>query len=218
MSLPSSATRRVALPLGVVLGALFCGELLAALSASMWQSRMFPWVATRGFGIAAYVDLFVALALGTWLRHPWQRRMPGPTPATLLRLHVTVVAAAAVFTAAHIVAVLADGFAHVGWLGALVPGRSAYRPLGVACGTLGLYVALLVGVTAWLSGVLVGRFWLPIHRLAYGAFGLLWVHGVMAGSDATALRLLYVATGSLVVVLSASRRLVAEPLIPVEVR
>ncbi|HSP37729.1 MAG TPA: hypothetical protein VLR26_08250 [Frankiaceae bacterium] len=221
MSSPSVATggvRRLALPLGVVLGALLCGELLAALSASVWQNRMFPWTATRGFGIAAYVDLAFATAVGLWLRHPWQRRLPGPTPGTLLRLHATMIAAAAMITAAHIGAVLADGFAHVGFVGALLPGRSGYRPLGMACGTVGLYLAVLVGATAWLSGLLVGRFWLPIHRLAYGAFFLIWVHGVLTGSDVPALRVLYVASGLLVVLLAVSRRLVTDPLHPAVVR
>jgi len=41
----------------------------------------------------------------------------------------------------------------------------------------------------------VGKRWAVAHRLAYPAFVLTWVHGVLAGSDTTALRGLYIAAG-----------------------
>lgn len=200
------------LHVAVTLGALSagCGYVLTRWAASGTSARMLPWVLGRGLGVAAYAAL-VALALfGLWLRHPWRLRRPILTPVAHLRIHALLAAATLVLVAGHIVALVLDKYAGVGLVGAVVPGRSGYRTTAVALGTLGVYVGLLVGVTAALAGRIIGRAWLPIHRLAVVAFGLVWMHGVLAGSDTSALRMMYAISGCAVVAMAITRRLAGQ--------
>ena len=104
-----------------------------------------------------------------------------------------------VFTFAFLVLLIAllagDPFAEVGWLGALVPGFSAYRPPAIAIGTVALYAMLFTAVTAKWTRLLPGGWWLKAHRFAAVTFLLAWVHSVLAGTDGGALTPLYLATG-----------------------
>lgn len=185
---------------------------LAGYAAASWMGaapvgRMLPWVLGRGLGIAAYLSLTALTAFGLWLRHPAAQRLRWPAPVARIRAHAALAAATIVLVLGHIVALVLDSFAGVGVLGAVVPGASGYRPLAVALGTVSLYLAVLVGGSAALAGRMAGRAWRPIHQLAPAVFGLAWAHGLLAGSDSPRLRLMYVVSGGLVVVLAATQRL-----------
>ena len=67
---------------------------------------------------------------------------------------------------------------------------------------------LVIAATARFAGRRGAGHWLAIHRLATLTFALTWFHGVFAGTDTAALRVVYVTTGSLVAFLLASRALV----------
>lgn len=197
---------------GVTAAAVVVGYAATTWAGAHLSARMVPWVVGRGLGIAAYLALTALTAVGLWLRHPWRLRWSRPTPLTQMWVHAALAAVTGLLVTGHIVALAVDRFAGVGWTGALVPGQSAYRPLAVGLGTLGLYVGLLVGTSVPLAGRLLGRAWLPIHRCASVAFALVWMHGLLAGSDTPRLRALYLATGAFVCALSLSRRLARQPL------
>ncbi len=168
---------------------------------------MLPWVLGRGLGLAALGALTLLVASGLWFRHPWRRRRRVPGAYGELRVHAALGSAALVLTAAHIVALALDHYAGVGWAGAFVPGRSGYRPVPVALGTAALYLGLLVGLTAALAGRLaVGRHWYAVHRTASAVFVLVWLHAVLAGSDAAGLRPVYVVSGAAMLALAFTRR------------
>jgi len=185
--------------------ALIAGHFLAELSAPALHSKMLPWILSRGLGLAALVSLTALTGLGLWLHHPWKASMRAVRPVTWLRMHATLAAATVTLIAAHLTAIALDHYAHVGWVGAFVPWHSAYRPTGVALGTLALYMMLLVGATAGLAGVVGGRHWLSVHRLAWLSFVAAWLHGITAGSDSTRLRLVYLLTGVFVVAIAGTR-------------
>lgn len=186
---------------------------LAGFVMSSWVGaapigRMLPWILGRGLGIAAYLSLAALTALGLWLRHPMAQRWQWPAPTTRIRLHAVLAAATVSLVLGHVVALVLDAFAGVGALGAVVPGASGFRPFAVALGTVSLYLAVLVGGSAALAGRLTGRVWRPIHVVASFVFALAWAHGLLAGSDAARLRLMYAVTGGLVAFLAVTRRLV----------
>ena len=193
---------------------LVIGEIAAALAAPSLRDRMLPWIVGRGLGIGAYLDLTLVVLLGIWFRHPWRVRRPVLHPAILIRGHSALAVACAVLVLGHVVAMVADSYARVGWVGALVPGESGYRGFAVALGTLSMYVGAVVGLSARLAGVLAGRWWLPLHRLALVAFALGWAHSVLTGSDLAALRPMFAITGTMVLLLAASSRLAAGPKVP----
>ncbi len=109
------------------------------------------------------------------------------------------------FVLAHVVAIIADPYAGVGFAGALVPGLSAYRSAPVALGTLALDALLVTGITARWSGRLPRGAWLVIHRAGAAVFVVAWVHGLLAGTDSAPLLAVYVALGIAVVVATAYR-------------
>lgn len=174
------------------------------------MTRMLPWILGRGLGVAGYLTLVSLVATGIWFRHPWRRPAPRPDGTVLLRVHATLASATAVLVAGHLVALALDRYAGVGWSGAFVPGRSHYRTVAVALGTAAVYLGLLVAATAALAGRLFVRHrWRAVHRLGTACFASVWIHGVLAGSDAAALRPLYVGTGVLVVTTAVTSRYAA---------
>jgi DMSO/TMAO reductase YedYZ heme-binding membrane subunit len=84
-----------------------------------------------------------------------------------------------------------DEYANVGWLGALVPGMSAFRTVPVALGTIALYAMLVTGLTARATQLLPAGWWLKLHRLSLGILALAWAHGILAGTDTFDAALVY---------------------------
>lgn len=193
----------------VLVSALLAGYGFASLARPAAGSRMLPWIAASSLGLAAYVTMLALVALGIWLRHPWRFRYPVFSPEARLRAHAALAAATLALVVGHLSAVALDRYAGVGWLGALVPGQSHYRTVPVSLGVLAFFGLLLVSVTAGVAGRLTGRRWLSVHRLALPLFAVVWLHGVLAGSDTGVLRTAYAVSGTGVVVLAASRYLAA---------
>lgn len=188
----------VALPLAAGFG-------FARLFAPTLHSRYFPWLTGRALGIAAYLALTALVVLGVWIRHPWRLRHPVVHSETRLRVHATLATATIALIAGHLVSLASDKYAGVGWIGALVPFRAVYRPTAVSLGVIAMLFMVLLFVTARSAGRVGARHWLSYHRLAGVNFVLVWFHGVLAGTDTAALRLLYVGTGGIVVFLTLTR-------------
>ena len=203
--------RPVAVTAAAAFAATACGYAISTMFGASFTLQMLPWVAGRGLGLASYIALVVLTATGLWLRHPVRLRTQRPSAAVLLWTHAASAAATLVLVVGHMVALALDSYAGVGWSGTFVPGQSSYRPLAVGLGTIGLYVGMLTGGSVLLAGRLVGRHWLPVHRLAIVAFVLVWCHGVLAGTDTVQLRALYLVTGLGLTVLAVSRRVMQAP-------
>jgi hypothetical protein len=192
--------------LGLVLGtSVGLGMLLGGQGRTIVHNKMLPWILGRSFGLGSYLALSAAVVLGLWLRHPWRSRFRRPSAPSILWAHVTLVAGTVMLLAGHLTALALDKYAGVGWTGVFVPWDAQYRPTPTALGTLALYALLLVAGTAALAGSIGRRVWFPIHTVSVLVFCLTLAHGILAGSDAYALRWVYVVTGALVLVLQATR-------------
>jgi len=153
-----------------------------------------PWVAARALGVTAYLLLALEVGLGLVLSHPrntseWRKTKQ------VFPWHEMVTVFLGGFLALHIALLAVDPYAQVGWIGALVPGFSGYRPPAVAVGSVALYALIFTAVTAKWTRLLPGGWWLKVHRFAAVAFLLTWVHAVLAGTDGGSLTPLYLATG-----------------------
>lgn len=208
---PSSRRRPVAL-VALVVGSVLATSLGAAFAVSVSMphdpTRL---VLARSAGLSAYVALVILVLGGLLLAHPWSARWRLPSASVRIRLHVSIALATLVLTAVHIVMWATYDRGGVGWWGSFVPWGSAYRPVHVSLGVLGLYAGLLTGAAAALAGRWrLGRVWWPVHKVAVAAFVLVWVHA-LGGNDADALRGVHVVTGLAVVVVGLSRYLAAAP-------
>jgi hypothetical protein len=152
---------------------------------------MVMWYLARGAGITAFAALSVATGVGAFSA----RRGSRPSAAQFERRVVwQYVHRAAALTGVgmlliHIATLLADSYAHVGWIGTLIPFTSGYRPLAVTLGLLSMYALVAVTVTGILRSRFAGsqqtsRWWRRIHLLSYAAWALSALHFLTSGSDA----------------------------------
>jgi predicted ferric reductase len=187
---------RVGAPALVALGAVaVTDQVLPAASPRVQELR--PWIAARALGVTAYLLLALEVALGLVLSHPrntaeWRKTRQ------VFPWHEMLTVFTFAFIGLHVVLLAVDPFANVGWLGALVPGLSAYRAPAIAVGTVAMYALLFTAVTAKWTRLLPAGWWLKAHRVSAVAFLLTWVHSVLAGTDGGALMPLYVVTGLLI--------------------
>jgi hypothetical protein len=126
-----------------------------------------------------------------------------------------------VLVAAHVGAVVIDGYAPVGWLDAVLPFRSGYRIVWTGLGTLALDLMLVAGLTsvAAVRRRLGHRCWRALHLLSWACWPVAVAHGLATGTDTRA-RWALVVTLACVALLAgvlgarvagASRRWVAWP-------
>ncbi len=163
------------------------------------RSSMLPWVLGRGLGLAAIVALAALSLVGLWRRHPLRASLPVLKPAALATVHTVLASATMVLLAGHVVAILADSYAKVGIVGALVPMQSAYQPWPVTLGTVSMWLLLLIWATARLSKSVAKRSWKAVHRASMFTFGCVWLHGLTVGTDSAKLRPAYIAIGAVVI-------------------
>ena len=168
-------------------------------------TQMGTWILGRAAGVASYVLLLLLVVTGIVLSHPWARYLRLPSPRTRITIHATLSLFTIVFVTLHLAVLALDPWAKVGWLGALLPFASEYRPVPVTLGVLAMWAGIITGVSARFAGHFMGRHWWPIHKVAAGLLVLVWAHSVFAGSDVNALTVFYVTTGLFVVALAVTR-------------
>jgi hypothetical protein len=206
---PRGASRRL-LPATAIVCSITASTSVSAWligigARSVWGSRDAPWILGRAAGVTAYVLLVLLVLAGLVLSHPWRTRISRPSAGTRIRAHVALAVFTLAFMALHVVALATDSYAGVGLRGALLPMGASYRPVAVTMGVIGMEAGLLAGVTAALAGHVTARIWWPIHKVAASSLVLVWIHGILAGSDSRTLLGLYIGTGALVIVVGLSR-------------
>ena len=141
----------------------------------------FFWVLARVAGLGSYAALAIALVTGIALRtavFDWlgSNRM-------VRSLHEYTIVLWIPLALIHIGSLLLDNTARIAWLDVFVPFHSSYGSLGIGFGAVSLDVLLLVSVAAYFKRRMRKDVWVWIHRLAYGAFALVFLHAVLSGTD-----------------------------------
>ena len=188
-----------------VIGAIAVGIVTAILVEPSIHSRYFLWVSGRALGLSAFTSLWLLVILGTWMRHPLRERFRLGHPESRLRLHSALASATLALLAGHICTLAMDRYAGVGWKGVIIPGAATYRPVAITFGIFGLLTFVIVMCSGAFAGRRGTRHWLVVHRLGALNFAIVWIHGVLAGTDTATLRVFYVVTGSLWTALLATR-------------
>jgi sulfoxide reductase heme-binding subunit YedZ len=164
-----------------------------------------PWMAARAGGILIYLLAFFSVILGLVSKLKWLRAVLHP--ARLMYLHRLVALLMLVFTVVHVGGLLLDAYLKMNLFEVLVPFTAGYRPLWTGLGTVAIYAAIIIVVTAYLAGRLGYRVWHSLHYLSYGLFAIGFLHGLMAGTDSAAswMQFVYMITGFVVVTLGGVR-------------
>lgn len=141
----------------------------------------FLWVLARVAGLGSYAALAIALVTGIALRTAVFDWLGSNRTVRALHEYTTVLWIP--LAALHLLALLLDSTARIGVLDLVVPFHSSYGTLAIGAGALSLDVLLVVTVAAYLKRRMSKALWLWMHRLAYVAFALIFVHAVLSGTD-----------------------------------
>lgn len=139
------------------------------------------WYVARATGIVSW-GLLVATMLWGFL-HATRLLGRRLRPWWMLGVHRFLGALAVVFTAVHVLALVADGYTSFGPVDILVPLASRWRPIPVALGVVALHALVAVEATSLLKRHLPLGVWRRIHLASYGLFAFATLHALSAGTD-----------------------------------
>ena len=168
------------------------------------QAELRAWLGSRAAGITALLLMTFQVVVGLILSHP-TNKSTWRLSKRLFPWHEHAWVFTLAFVTVHGVTMAADRFAHVGWVGALVPGMSEFRTVPIALGTIAMYAMVITGLTARLTRLLPAGWWLKLHRGSLIVLALAWAHGILAGTDTFAAAALYGSTFGAVVLAAAYR-------------
>jgi sulfoxide reductase heme-binding subunit YedZ len=140
------------------------------------------WFVTRGAGAVSLLLLTCVVVLGVagatrWGSVRWPRFV-------VAGLHRNLTLLALVFIGIHVVTTVADGYAPISVVSAVVPFTSAYRPFWLGLGAIALDLLVALTVTSLLRLRIGYRNWRALHWLAYASWPIALVHALGTGSDA----------------------------------
>jgi DMSO/TMAO reductase YedYZ heme-binding membrane subunit len=139
------------------------------------------WYVARSSGMIAWAVVTASILWGITLSSRLVRRRG--IPAWLLDLHRYLGTLAIVFTVIHMLALVADNYAHFGWSELFVPMAMKWRPGAIAWGIAAFYLMVAIQVTSWMMRHLPRRLWHAIHLFSFPLFIAATIHGFQAGAD-----------------------------------
>lgn len=157
------------------------------------------WYATRASAVVAYVLLTISVTWGLVLSTKITKEIT-PAPA-VLGLHNAVGWAAIGLGAFHGAALMMDTYYTYSIFNLLIPFTGPYRPFWVGLGTISLYVMFVASASFLWKKWLGQRNWKLIHYLTFPIYGLVTLHGFMAGTDSGTLGTNAMYLGSILLVL-----------------
>jgi len=141
------------------------------------------WFANRGTGFVLLVLLTLSTMLGVLSTARVTSRI---WPRMLSQgLHRNVSLLAVTFLGAHVITAVVDTFVDIRWWNAFVPFTGTYKPLSLGLGSFALDLLIAITVTSLLRHRMSHRPWRAVHLLAYGAWVLGLLHGMLIGTDAS---------------------------------
>jgi sulfoxide reductase heme-binding subunit YedZ len=113
------------------------------------------------------------------------RVVPAAHRRAAVRLHEQLALIGLAAIAAHGLLLAADPWLRAGVRGMLVPFAIHYRPLWVALGIVGGYLAAILGLSFYARRRIGARTWRRLHRLTVAVYVLALGHTLGAGTDAS---------------------------------
>ena len=141
----------------------------------------FYWLLARVAGLSSYAALAIALLTGIAMRTAVLDWLGSNRAMRSLHEYTTVLWLP--LGALHVLSLLLDSTARIGVVDVVLPFHSSYGTLAIGLGALSVDVLVAVTITSYLKRRMRKDVWLWIHRLAYVAFALIFLHSVLSGTD-----------------------------------
>lgn len=163
------------------------------------------WYMARSGGIVAYLLLWLSTVWGLTMSTKISNSLV-PAPIAY-GLHEFLSIGAVLFALIHSLVLLGDSYINFNLFQLAIPFLSPYEPLWTGLGTIALYLTAALTISFYVRKQIGQKVWRSLHYLTFAAFGLVLVHGLMAGSDSslTALKLMYLGSGATVLFLTYYR-------------
>jgi methionine sulfoxide reductase heme-binding subunit len=139
------------------------------------------WYLSRATGATTLVLLTLTLALG--VANVGRFTSPRFPRFLVDGWHRGVSLLTCALVAVHVTTTLLDGYAPIRLADAVIPFTSAYRPLWLGLGALGLDLLAALVITSLLRACIGLRGWRAVHWLAYACWPVALLHGLGTGSD-----------------------------------
>ncbi|MFC5451967.1 ferric reductase-like transmembrane domain-containing protein [Paenibacillus aestuarii] len=162
------------------------------------------WTLIRWFGLAAYISLFIGMALGILYSFP---QLKGTAKLRTMQIHTLANHLGTGLALLHALLLVIDAYMPFDWHELLIPFTAGHSPGLNAIGTIAMYGLLLLVFTTDIRHKLKRKLWLAFHFLAYPIFALALVHGLLLGSDSAQqmIKMMYAATAAVLILLTALR-------------
>jgi DMSO/TMAO reductase YedYZ heme-binding membrane subunit len=139
------------------------------------------WFLTRATGLVTLILLSATVVLGTvasvgWTTERWPRFLSQGVHRNLSLFCLALLGV-------HVFSTVVDGYVPISLLDALIPFRSAYRPVWVGLGALALDMLIAVAITSGLRRRIGTAAWRGVHWLAYACWPVAVLHGLGSGTD-----------------------------------
>ena len=139
------------------------------------------WYAARATGLVALLLLTVSVVWG--VLSSTRTGPPGWPRFTVPLLHRNLSLLTLAFLAVHIGSSVIDRYAGIGWLDALLPFTSVYRPVWLGLGAVAFDLVLALLITSLLRPRINVRLWRAVHWSAYLCWPVALVHALGTGTD-----------------------------------
>jgi len=156
-------------------------RLLADGLVDLQLDPKLAWYLTRSSGLVLLVLFTLATVLGIASRVGQAGRWVPRFVATDLHRRISLLAV--LLLVLHVLSSIADNWATITYLDAVVPFQGSYRPLWLGFGTLTLDVILAMVGTSLLRHRMPPRAWKAIHLSVYAVWPVAVLHGLGTGSD-----------------------------------
>jgi methionine sulfoxide reductase heme-binding subunit len=144
----------------------------------------FFWLLGRVAGLSCFAALSISRVTGVALRSGFFAGLA--KNRSLKSTHEFTAILWIPFGLLHVASLVLDQTARVSVVDLVVPFLANYDALGrlaLGLGAISLDLFAVVAVTGWLRGRMGARSWIRIHRLAYVAYGAMFLHAVLGGTD-----------------------------------
>ncbi len=139
------------------------------------------WFVARSSGIVAWALITMSVCWGLMLST--KAAAKASQPAIVLDLHRFFGGLSVIFTAVHLIGLVADSYIYFGWVEILVPWASSWKPSAVAWGVIAFYLLITIEATSLLMKRLPRPVWRHVHRTSLGLYVFATYHGLQAGTD-----------------------------------